>query len=294
LALTPGAAGLQPAAGFRALRASAFICAICGQRLARVELPTARGLMRIQYTIFRQTRSHDVIPLAHRTHSLIELDPRIHAPAALPDRLYAVLKHRILTCAMRPGERITEKDVCTEMSVSRTPLREALNRLALEGLVVLTPYRGYVVAPVTVRSFQELCEVRRVLEPGAAALAARRATPEMLKALRAEAGLTYTPGQPDTYEAYLRANSRFHQTLVRCTGNSLLETMVASALDRHQRPLYMGLDVGIDAAAVSAEHRQLVDALERHDAKRARSLMKDHVSRAEARIVGALRAAGYR
>ena len=234
-----------------------------------------------------------MIPLTSNVVSLVDLDPAVLTPAALPDRLYAVLKHRILTCVMRPGDRIVEKDICTEMTVSRTPLREAINRLALEGLVVLTPYRGYAVAPVTVKAFEELCEVRRIIEPDAAALAASRATTEQLAALRAQTTLAYTPGQPETYEAYLRSNSRFHRALVRCSGNSLLEAMVVSALDRHQRPLYLGLDVGVDAAAATSEHVQLVEALERQDAPLARRLMSDHIAHAEVRIVAALREAGY-
>src|SRR5450759_1269023 len=92
--------------------------------------------------------------------SLIELDPAVTRPAALPDRIYATLKHRILTCAMLPSVRIVEKDLCSEMQVSRTPLREALNRLALEGLVTIAPFRGYAVAPLTIDGFRELCEVR--------------------------------------------------------------------------------------------------------------------------------------
>lgn len=248
--------------------------------------------MRMIYNI--QNGATFMIPLANHVSSLLDLDPGVSAPAALPDRLYAVLKHRILTCTMKPGERIVEKEICAEMTVSRTPLREAINRLALEGLVVLTPYRGYAVAPVTVSSFRELCEVRRIIEPDTAALAAERATDEQIAILRAEAELKYTPGQPETYENYLRTNSRFHRALVRCAGNSLLEAMVTSALDRHQRPLYLGLDVGLDAGAATSEHQQLVDAVGQHDAERARSLMVDHVSRAEERIVAALRAAGYR
>ena len=95
-----------------------------------------------------------MIPLTERTPSVIELDPAISPPTALPDRIYATLKHRILTCAMLPGERIVEKDLCKEMQLSRTPLREAFNRLSLEGLIVLSPYRGYAVAPVTVKSIR--------------------------------------------------------------------------------------------------------------------------------------------
>jgi DNA-binding GntR family transcriptional regulator len=234
-----------------------------------------------------------VIPLASHVGSLLDLDPGVTAPAALPDRLYAILKHRILTCAIPPGGRLVEKEICLEMGVSRTPLREAINRLALEGLVILTPYRGYAAAPVTVRNFQELCEVRRMLEPNTARIAALRATTEQVQALRDQAVLHYTPGDRQTYEAYLRANSLFHRTLVRCSGNSILEGMITSALDRHQRPLYLGLDVGIDAAAATAEHLGLVEAIVARDADGAERLMSEHVSQAEGRIVPALRAAGY-
>ena len=235
-----------------------------------------------------------MIPLAHHLGSLLDLDPGVTLPSALPDRVYAVMKHRILTCTMQPGERIVEKDICAEMAVSRTPLREAINRLALEGLVIVTPFRGYAVAPLTVTAFQELCEVRRIVERDAAALAAKRATPDQMATLTAESVLSYTPGQPETYGAYLRANSRFHRSLVRCTGNALLESMVTSALDRHQRPLYLGLDVGMDAEAATRGHREMVDAIEKRDARRAGALMAAHVSEGEERIVQALRAAGYR
>ncbi|MDO8836976.1 MAG: GntR family transcriptional regulator, partial [Vicinamibacterales bacterium] len=97
----------------------------------------------------------------NRPRSLIELDPTVSSPAAISDRVYATLKHRILTCVLLPGQRVVEKELCAEMGISRTPLREALNRLALEGLVVLRPYRGYVIAPLTVADFRELCELRR-------------------------------------------------------------------------------------------------------------------------------------
>jgi GntR family transcriptional regulator, rspAB operon transcriptional repressor len=231
--------------------------------------------------------------LSARFPSLIEIDPTVSTPSALPDRIYGVLKHRILTCGMSPGARIIEKVLCDEMRVSRTPLREALNRLVLEGLVSLVPYRGYAVAPLTVDGFRELCELRRIVESGTAALSAERATPDETARLSAAATLHYTPGDRQTYEAYLRANSAFHLTLVQCAGNGHLEAIVMSALDKHQRPLYLGLDVGVDAAAATREHFEIVDAVRSHDRLRAHDLMVQHISRAEARITAALRQAGF-
>ncbi len=225
--------------------------------------------------------------------SLIELDPTVAPPAAIVDRVYATLKHRVLTCAMLPGQRVVEKELCAEMGISRTPLREALNRLALEGLVVLRPFRGYVIAPLTVDDFRELCELRRILESEAAALSALRATPEDIEELAATVKTEYTPGDQQTYVAYLRNNSTFHLALARCTHNRQLIAAVMSALDHHQRPLYLGLGVGIDGAASTAEHVEVVEAVRTHDPDRARALMLLHIGRAESRVVTALHAAGY-
>lgn len=228
--------------------------------------------------------------------SLVELDPELtaSAPKAMPERLYGLIKHRVLTGRLKPGVRIIETELSAEFSVSRTPLREALNRLAHEGLLVLSPYKGYTVTPLSIAHFRELCELRRILEPEAAALAAERAGPADLEALRAHAVLTYTPGHPASYEAYLRTNSSFHLALVRCTRNRMLATMVMSALDRHQRPCYLGLDVGIDAVISTEEHFGIIAAIERRDGPTARSLMAHHIAKAEERIAQALLEAGYR
>jgi DNA-binding GntR family transcriptional regulator len=234
-----------------------------------------------------------MIPMTGRTPSVIELDPAVSPPAALPDRIYATLKHRILTCSMLPGERIVEKELCKEMQVSRTPLREAFNRLSLEGLILLSPYRGYAVAPVTVNGYQELCELRRIVEGGTAARAAEMATPEDVQRMVETAETRYTPGNRESYLNYLRKNSAFHLALVQTTKNRQLEAILMSALDRHQRPLYLGLDVGIDGQASTQEHLEIVDAVKNHDRDHARTLMVEHIANAEDRIVAALRAAGY-
>jgi len=225
--------------------------------------------------------------------SLIELDPAVTRPAALPDRIYAILKHRILTCAMLPSARVVEKDLCSEMQVSRTPLREALNRLGLEGLVTIAPFRGYAIAPLTIEGFHELCEVRRILESETAALCAQRATEDDVKRLESLAELRYQRDDRKTYETYLRANSLFHQALVKATRNTRLEAMVMAALDQHQRPLYMGLGPGVDGKASTSEHEEIIEAIRERRPAKARKVMMLHIARGEARISKALKAAGY-
>jgi DNA-binding GntR family transcriptional regulator len=179
------------------------------------------------------------------------------------------------------------------MQVSRTPLREAFNRLSLEGLIVLSPYRGYAVAPVTVDGYRELCELRRIVEGGTAARAAEMATPQDTQRMLETAETRYTPGDRESYLGYLRKNSAFHLSVVASTKNRQLEAILMSALDRHQRPLYLGLDVGIDGGASTHEHLEITEAVSQHDPELARTLMVKHIAKAEDRIVAALRAAGY-
>src|SRR5882672_7125431 len=189
-----------------------------------------------------------------RPQTLAELSPTIEPVQALPDRVYGVLKYRILTCTLTPGQRLNEKDLAEELRVSRTPLREALNRLTQENLLARTPYRGFAIAPVVAGDIRNLCELRLILESEAAALAAERATAEEIEQLVRYQTLKYTPGDRGTYEGYLRANSIFHRELARASHNDRLESMVMGVLDELQRPLYLGLDVGLDAEGATQEH----------------------------------------
>jgi len=226
-----------------------------------------------------------------RPKALIELNPSQSPPSALADRAYADLKHRILTCKLRPGHRLMEKELCAEMGISRTPLREALNRLGLEGLVSLVPYHGFEVAPITLQDIRDMCELRCIVESEGAALAAQRATPEEIAELVELAELPYTPGRRQTYDSYLRANSAFHLKLARCSHNARLEAAVISLLDQLQRALYLGLDVGLDAAAATAEHLAVVEAVRNRDPALAAAVMRKQVSAAEQRMVSAFQGA---
>ena len=221
--------------------------------------------------------------------TLVELNPTIGDTQALPDRVYGVLKYRVLTCALTPGQRLNEKELADEFKISRTPLREALNRLAQEKLLARVPYRGYAVAPVTPEDIHNLCEVRLILESGAAALAAERATPEELERLVQYQTLAYTPGDRNTYAGYLKSNSIFHRELARASHNERLESMVMAVLDELQRPLYLGLDVGLDTEAATQEHVLLVEAVRNHDSERARALQIEQITRAGKRMIAALR-----
>jgi len=212
-------------------------------------------------------------------------------PTALPDHVYAVLKQQILSCALPPHERLTEKKLCAELQVSRTPLREALNRLSHEELVSFQPHAGYRVAGISLEGFRNLIELRSIVEPQAAALAAERATPAEIAALRAQATLQHDPNDDSSFVQYCQANSRFHLLVVRCARNPMLENIVMSALDMYQRPTYLRIGRQMDAGNPSSKHHAIVDAIAQHDAEAARKVMLQHIRGGGERIMAALRAA---
>jgi DNA-binding GntR family transcriptional regulator len=235
--------------------------------------------------------SHPLVSTLTRP-SLIEIAPHATRPSALPDHVYAVLKQRILSCTLRPGDRLVEKNLCADLHVSRTPLREALNRLSHEELVLVQPHAGYRVAPLSLAGFRNLIELRSVVESQAAALAAERATPADIAELRAHATLPYDPKHEQGFADYCRANARFHLLVVRAARNPMLENIVMSALDMYQRPTYLRIGRQLDPKNPSAKHHAIVDAIERHDATTAHAVMQLHIRGGGERIVAALKSAG--
>lgn len=223
--------------------------------------------------------------------SLIEIAPHATRPTALPDHVYAVLKQRILSCELLPDQRLVEKNLCADLGVSRTPLREALNRLSHEELVSFQPHAGYRVAPITLEGFRNLIELRAIVEPEGAALAAARATEADIAELREHATLPYDPADDQGFVDYCRANARFHLGVVRCARNPMLENIVMSALDQYQRPTYLRIGRQLDPKNPSKKHHGIVDAIERHDVNAAREAMLLHIRGGGERILTALKAA---
>ncbi len=225
--------------------------------------------------------------------SLIEIAPHATRPSALPDHVYAVLKHKILSCALPPNQRLVEKNLCEELHVSRTPLREALNRLSHEELVSFQPHAGYRVAPITLDGFRNLVGLRTIVEPQAAAVAATRATADDIAELRRCATLPYDPNDDRGFVDYCRANARFHLQVVRTARNPMLENIVMAALDMYQRPTYLRIGRQLDPGNPSAKHHGIVDAIAQHDPAAAQAAMYQHIRGGGERILEALKAAGY-
>jgi DNA-binding GntR family transcriptional regulator len=223
-----------------------------------------------------------------RPPSLQELTSAALRSASPTDRAYHQLKRGILTCQLIAGSRLDERALARKFGVTHSPVREACRRLLMEGLVIAAPGNGHGVAPITLSEIRDLCELRKIVESKTAALAAQRVRPEQAARLLMLAELPYEPGKRETYDRYLRANSAFHSQLARTAGNPRLEAVVIAVLDHLQRPLYLGLDLGLDPNEATREHMEVVDAVRRKRPSLAARLMEQQLERGEKRMLAVL------
>jgi DNA-binding GntR family transcriptional regulator len=142
------------------------------------------------------------------------------------------IRGQILGGKLRPGERLVEDRLSTELGVSRVPVREALLGLSIEGLVRLEPNRGATVTSVTPEMLAELVEVRSLLEALNARLAARRQDPRIVALLEDTLCRGNEATQSGTPEELARLNAEFHERLAKASRNSVLSDIMRSLRER--------------------------------------------------------------
>lgn len=207
-------------------------------------------------------------------------------------RVYGLLKRDIIRCVYAPGDTLHEGVLAAKYEVSKTPVREALNTLRREGYVVPQPRRGYLVAPISLQDVQDIYELRLMVEPQAARLAAARIRGPELERLRE---LADTPIPADTEEGYsrfLEAGSRFHAAVAAASGNAKLAETVEHLLEMMERFFHMGQDARDTDDGVVHDHGELVRALAEGDADRAETILRDELVSSRARVVDTLLGAG--
>jgi DNA-binding GntR family transcriptional regulator len=199
------------------------------------------------------------------------------------------IREEILAGRIPAGARIAEADVARQLSVSRTPIREALSRLAAEGLVELSPNRGARVASWTTAELREIFEVRLRLEP----YAVRQAVPLLTAAQLGELGgladamlAAGRPAGPQDLAAIVGLNRQFHGLLVATAGNAALAaslTAVTHAAVVHQN--FQHYTPGALARSL-AHHLEIVEAARAREPAWAESVMRSHLFNARATMLG--------
>jgi DNA-binding GntR family transcriptional regulator len=195
----------------------------------------------------------------------------------LSEQAYHLIKEKIITLELAPSSVIDEQALMEELELGRTPIREALHRLATEGLVNIVPRRGMFVANINITDLQKVFEVRMLLEGFCARLAAERITEEQITQM--EAVLQELEQAPNRdVEALMALDERFHALLYQAPGNEFL----AEALDRlyaqSLRLWYLVVDRLADLVGEIAVHREIIPALKARDGAWAEALMRQHIA----------------
>jgi len=203
----------------------------------------------------------------------------IDAPPSFRNQAYRKLKDAItaLNIYAQPDEiRLDERRLSQDLGVSRTPIREAVSLLEREGFVKTLPRRGIVVLRKTKREIVEMIEVWAALESQAARLAARNASDKDLAGLRRLFDDFRDQSPEGHLDEYSAANIRFHQAIIRLSGNAVLEEM-SQNLFIHMRAIRRAT-IGQDHRAQRSivDHMKIIEALERRDAERAGELVLRH------------------
>jgi DNA-binding GntR family transcriptional regulator len=195
---------------------------------------------------------------------------------SLADKAYHEIRGLIVSLELAPDAVIDERDLIERLGIGRTPVREALRRLAHERLVEVYPRRGMFVTGVDVRQLARLSEVRAVLEPEAARLAAERATDDdrtRFDALLAE--LDAGAGE------LMQLDERIHRAVYRAAHNDLLEATLEQYYALALRIWMLALERTQDLEEAVEAHRDLLEAIRDGDGERAAQTMRDHVENFE-------------
>jgi DNA-binding GntR family transcriptional regulator len=214
-----------------------------------------------------------VRPTAASKWQMIGLRPT----KSLLDHAYSDIKLRIITCRYRPGEVLSEAAISQEMKVGRTPVHQAIHRLAMDGLVSVMPRKGIVVRPISIDEAIDIIEVRLLTECHCARLAAERADESELAQLDAIVDSHAQMVEKRDLERMMLLDREFHGVLARSARNTVLADVLRNLHERSLRFWFISLQNPEQHRKVLEQHRALVAALRRRQPDAAEAIMRKHI-----------------
>jgi DNA-binding GntR family transcriptional regulator len=207
---------------------------------------------------------------------------------SLAGQLYEVIKNEIITCALQPGQQIAQPQLAEKYQRGTTPVREALQRLAQEGLVQPIPRFGYIVTPISVADVTAMYELRSILEAAAARLAATRGPQEQLDRIVELADCRYAFTDRESYSRFLTHNSEFHRSVAVASGNPKLVEFLSRLLDEMNRVFHLRPDPSDNSEEMRTEHKALAEALCERNPDEAERIAAEQIARSQQRVLATL------
>jgi len=195
----------------------------------------------------------------------------------LVDRAYDSIKHAIQTLQLPPGEPLVESRLAADMEISKTPVREALVRLAQTGLVVGTPYKGYYVATLTLADAESILSIRSVLEGLAARMACERMSPQDIGPLHELVATARAEAARGEWEKAAEIGHAVHTWIHQHCGDERLQGMIQVLNDQFDRVRLLSAQVPGRLPHSLDEHAEIVEALRAGDEALSEQLMRKHL-----------------
>lgn len=203
----------------------------------------------------------------------------------LRDVVVKTLRQQILTGKLKPGERLLEIHLAEELGVSRTPIREAIRKLELEGLVTMIPRRGAEVAQISEKGMSDVLEVRKALDSLAGELACARITEGEKEQLR-EACLDFEKAIATKDKAKIaKADVAFHNIITEATRNIRLAQLLNNLSEQMYRYRFEYIKDENQHKALAEEHKRIYDAIRDNKPEQAVEALKNHIDNQEKTIV---------
>lgn len=196
----------------------------------------------------------------------------------LRDVVFHTLRNAILKGELQPGERLMEIQLAQKLGVSRTPVREALRKLELEGLVLMMPRKGAVVADITIQDLEDVLEVRTALEELAVQKACDTITEEQLKELKRAANEFKRCAESEDILACAEADMQFHEVIYGATNNKRLQQMLTNLREQMYRYRMEYLKDKRMYSTLIEEHDMIRKAIKRRDRVKAGMMMRTHIT----------------
>lgn len=207
----------------------------------------------------------------------------------LRDAVYNKLRQSILTGEYPPGERLMEVHLGDKLGVSRTPIREAIRMLELEGLVTMIPRKGAMVAQITEKNMSDVLEVRKALDILCVQLACERISPEMIRDLK-DAGEAFEKAvATNDNRKIAQADIDFHNVIINATGNDRLMSLEDSLSLPMYRYRYEYIRGSSGHDNLVKEHKKIIKAIEKRDPEAATEAAGEHIDNQRRSIIRQIR-----
>ncbi len=207
----------------------------------------------------------------------------------LREVVFNTLKEAIITGELKPGERLMEVQLSEKIGVSRTPVREAIRKLELEGLVEMIPRKGAHVAEITTKDIMDVLEVRATLDGLATALSAERITESELSSLKNVLTQLTTYIEKENLQGSIKKDVEFHEVIYKSSRNDKLIQIINNLREQVHRFRVIYMKDYSSPKDLIEEHIRIYDAISRRDPELARNVAIEHIKNQETTIVNALK-----